>query len=185
MITQPSKNFWTNKPFKGLGSIVFIEDPALLSSVADVHVFIDLVHFGILRFIWSCSRRKILNLLWRGVLKHVRRFDLLLQILITHWLSVTWPRYRRKDLGVEADRNVARFKTPLQSKFKITIKMLVLGAMINIFHKADCHVETHYLYQTERFVRRSLSRLSLLLLLLDYLRETDTTVDTRGRHVMW
>ena len=44
----------------------------------------------------------ILNFLWIGFAEtNERRFDLLLYILITHRLSVTRPRYCRKDLGVD------------------------------------------------------------------------------------
>ena len=97
-----------------------------------------------------------LNLLWSEFAEtNDRRFDLRLQVLITHWLSVTWPRYWQKYLGVdgwklvfvitihggallfdvEAGRNVTHsfLKTRSKVSLKFTI-ILILGAVNNIFH---------------------------------------------------
>ena len=50
----------------------------------------------------------IFNLLWSEFIEtNERRFDLLLQILIKRWLSLIWPRYRRKDLGVDGEQLVS------------------------------------------------------------------------------
>ena len=62
----------------------------------------------------------IFNLLWSEFVEtNERHFELLLHILITHWLSVSRPRFVSTN--------------SLQSKLKITIN-LILGAMNNIFH---------------------------------------------------
>ena len=56
------------------------------------------------------SRIKILvnlNLLWSEFVETMRRFDLLLQILVTHRLSVTWPRYQWKDLFLATGHSVS------------------------------------------------------------------------------
>ena len=72
-----------------------------------------------------------LNLLWSEFAEtNERRFDLLLQILITHWLSGTCVvKIRRSG----SKRRSFVSANSLQSKFKVAIN-LILGAVNNIFH---------------------------------------------------
>ena len=79
---------------------------AKLSLAVTVSPTILIKHvFNIWNIFFMAPREKHysrIKLLWGGVSKRMWCFDLLLQVLITHWWwPVAWPRYWREDLVVD------------------------------------------------------------------------------------